>query len=93
MHKNDSAEGSNLPQRTERIIYYTKASKLLKLSSNVSGCRSAYLKHLQTSLFNLWTWFERVQDSISDKSSPKYQLFEVINPILFSIWVRTGRRF
>mgnify|MGYP000934296026 CR=1 FL=1 len=45
----------------------------------------------QTFLFNLWTACERIQDSIYDQSSPQYQLLEILNPLIFDAWVKSGR--
>lgn len=45
----------------------------------------------QAFLFNIWTTFELIQDSIYDQLSPEYQLFEILNPLIFDAWVRLGR--
>lgn len=45
----------------------------------------------QTFLFNVWTVLEQIQDSIYDQSSPQYQLLEILNPLIFEIWVKSGR--
>lgn len=93
MHKNDSVGGSKLPQRTGLTVDYNQDSNLLILSSDASERNIAYPTSEQTFLFNLWTSFENIQDLIYDQSSSEYQMFEVINPILFNIWIKTGRHY
>lgn len=46
----------------------------------------------QNFLYNLWTMCEIIQDSIYDQDSDTYKLLEVINPMIFETWLRTGRR-
>lgn len=92
MYKKDSVEGSKLPQRTKPNIDYKKNSKILILSSNISECSNAYPTPEQTFLYNLWNSFESAQDSMRDQSSSEFQILEIVNPILFNIWVKTGRR-
>ncbi len=89
MHKNDNAEGSKFPQKTGLAADYSKDTKLLELSPDVLGCRTGYPTPEKAFLYSLWTSFESIQDSIYDQSSLEYQMFEVINPILFEIWSRT----
>jgi hypothetical protein len=45
----------------------------------------------QTFLHALWYTLESVQDKIINQGSPEFQLLEVINPIIFEAWIRSGR--
>lgn len=44
----------------------------------------------QSFLFDLWTSCEQIQDSIYDQSSSQYQLLEILNPLLFETWMKSG---
>lgn len=91
MAKNDSVRGSRLSQRTILTADNSEISKLLNFSFDSSGNLPTCPTPEQSFLFDLWTSFEQIQDSIYDQSSPEYQLFETVNPILFDLWIRTGQ--
>ena len=44
----------------------------------------------QNFLFDLWISCEQIQDSIHDQSSPQFQLLEILNPLIFETWVKSG---
>jgi hypothetical protein len=68
--------------KTEDTISYTS------FKTNKSSCPPT---PEQSFLFNLWMTCEQIQDSIYEQPSSQYQLLELLNPIIFETWVKSGR--
>jgi hypothetical protein len=70
------------PGTTEDTVSYTH------FKINKSSCSPT---PEQSFLFNLWISCEQIQDSIYDQSSPQYQFLEILNPLIFETWVKSGK--
>lgn len=92
MIKNDSLEGGKLSGHAMQVITSINIflPELINLSFDFSGNKKAYPTPDQTFLYDIWITLESIQDKITNQDSKKYQLLEIINPILFESWISTG---